>query len=53
MGIAVDLKTNRWIETGSLSDDELDAALGDDPGPWFLLVLLMIVTTCAYLFYKL
>jgi hypothetical protein len=29
MSVAIELKTNRWIEQGKLSEEELDDALGD------------------------
>lgn len=39
-GIAIDLKTNQWVETASLSDDDLAAALHHGPmSPWPILIL--------------
>ena len=49
-GIAVDTKTNRWIETQGFTDDDLDAVLYHGPTGWFEpLTIFAVVIALAFL----
>ena len=42
-GVAVDIKTNEFVETSRLTDDELQAALADEVDGLFMVGVLAIL----------